>query len=87
MASITASNVTVGATASVVVQADGDGGLVVFHDESSGIIAFGAADVTTTTGFHIDAASTMSFQLPPGLAIYGIAATAGNTLKVMVIDN
>ena len=87
MASITASVVTVGASAVVVVQADGDGALVAFRNESSGDISLGAAGVTTSTGFHIGAGSTMSFPVPAGLAIYGIAATAGNSLHVMVIDN
>lgn len=86
MASISTSNVTVGTTEVVVVQGDGDGGLVVMHNESIVEIAIGPSGLTTTNGYHVAAGATISFNVPAGLKIYALAGTAGNVMNVMQID-
>ena len=86
MSSMTVSLVTVGASASLLHQADGDGNSVAVKNESAVTIYVGPSDVAVATGFPVDAGAVFSVDLPPSVSMFAIAGTESNEVRVLVAD-
>ena len=86
MASVNTSEVTAGTASVVLVEGDADGKTAICHNESAVTVYVGGSDVTTTNGFPVEAGGTLSFSTPAGLSFHVVAATAGNAVRIMVLD-
>jgi hypothetical protein len=88
MSEITTAQISVGATPTLLVQADTDGCIVILHTHANHGIEIGNATVTAGTGFGLHVDETFEFRLPANEAIYGIRTGAQNeTVYVMRVGN
>ena len=79
---ISSSAVTVAATATLLVKADGDGDNIVVTNSGTEIVYVGAAAVATTDGFPVAAGGALSFRLAAGESAYGIVAAGTEPVRV-----
>jgi hypothetical protein len=86
MSSITVNVVTVGASGSLLHQADGDGNSVAVKNESAVTIYVGPSDVSVASGFPVEAGAVLSVDLPPAVSLFAKAETEGNEVRVLVAD-
>ena len=86
MSSLTVNVVTVGASGSLLHQADGDGNSVAVKNESAVTIYVGPSDVAVSTGFPVAAGAVFSVDLPPVASLFAKAETEGNEVRVLVAD-
>ncbi len=86
MSSISVNVVTVGASASLIHQADGDGNSVAVKNESAVTIYVGPSDVAVASGFPVEAGAVFSVDLPPAVSLFAVAGTEGNEARVLVAD-
>lgn len=81
---IASAQVTVAATATIVVATVNAPTLVSVHVPTGGATVFvGPIGVATGTGLHIPAATTRDVQLWPGDALYGIVASSTQAVSVL----
>ena len=86
MASIYTSEIPVGTTSVVLVEGDADGKTAICRNDSAVTVYVGGNGVTPATGFPVEAGGTLSFSTPAGLSFHVVAATAGNAVRIMVLD-
>ena len=84
---VSSSAVTVAATATLLVKADGDGDEIVVTNVGTEIVYVGAAAVATTDGFPLASGGALSFKLAAGSSVYGIVSTGTEPVRVMRVSN
>lgn len=80
-----ATAVTVGTTATLIVEPDNKNRVVYLHS-GTGSIYIGGSDVTSSTGVHLTNGTTIEIALPLGESIYGITAASSQTMRVLTPD-
>lgn len=80
------SSTTVGTTAVVVVAADNKYRQVHLHNAGGGKVYLGGADVTSSTGYHLANAESMSLEVPVGETLYAISASGTNSVIALTPD-
>ena len=76
---VKASRVNVGATATALSATDDSraGEAVVVRNRGSAAVYLGGSDVTSSTGFQLDAGDTLAVDVTYGETLYAVAADAG----------
>lgn len=80
------SSVTVGTTAILVVAADDKNREVYLHNAGGGKVYLGGPAVTSTDGFHLANAESITIFVPSKETLYGIAASGTNAVIVLTPD-
>ena len=81
---ITAAQVSVGETATLVVQAGVAGLTVTVTNPSGGADVFlGDAGVDVSNGYNLEAGESVQLLLTPGDGLYGIVATGAKVVHVL----
>ena len=82
--SLTATNITIGTTATLIATGLNGASWVYLHAPSGGnTIYVGASDVTATTGLELSKGAPIGFWLAETDKLYGIVATGTQPLMVM----
>lgn len=77
--------VSVGTTATLVVDADNQNRTVLLHALSNTGVYYGASNVTTSTGFlHEKDDGPLEVFVPIGETLYGIVASGTETVSVLM---
>lgn len=77
---------TVGVTAVLVVAPDNKFREVYLHNAGGGKVYLGGADVTSTSGFHLNNNEAMTVTVPIGESLYGISASGTNAVITLTPD-
>ena len=85
--SVVSSAVTVAATATLLVKADGDGDEIVVTNVGTEIVYVGAATVATTDGFPVASGGALSVDLAAGVGLYGIVSAGTEPVRVLKVSN
>lgn len=80
------SSITVGTTAVVIVSADDLNREVYLHNAGGGKVYLGGSDVTSTNGFHLANAESMTMKIPVQEKLYAISASGTNAVIVLTPD-
>ena len=86
MSSLTSASHTVGTSAVLIHQADGDGNSVAVYNESDTTIYLGGSGVLTTTGFPVEAGAVLSLNMAPADSMYAITTLASKVVRALVSD-
>lgn len=86
MASLTASEVVIGAAAVVVVASDGDGSSALISNASDTTVHIGGVGVSVAAGFPLPVGAAVSIDVPAGIAVYAVCAAEGKALRVLIAD-
>lgn len=81
---ITTAHHTIGTTVTMIVPADDMVQRALIHNNDAALQVFlGGADVTTSSGMHLDGKEEREITLNPGEALYAVA-TADRSISVMI---
>ena len=79
--------VSVGTTATLVVDADNINRTVYLHASSNSPVYYGGSAVTTSTGFlHEKDDGPLAIEIPINEKLYGIVSTGTETVTVLLPD-
>ena len=79
----TSAQVSVGTTATVLVAATGFDQTVWLHNSGGGIVYLGDSGVTTSNGYKLDNGDKMQLLVGDHEGLYGVTASATNTVGVL----
>ena len=79
--------VTVNATATVLVAATGFDQTAYLHNSGGGIVYLGAANVSTANGYKLDNGDKITIGVGDHEALYGITASGTNVVSVLTQIN
>lgn len=81
---ITTAHYTIGTTVTMIVPADDMVQRALIHNNDAALQVFlGGADVTTSSGMHLDGKEEREITLNPSEALYAVA-TADRSISVMI---
>lgn len=80
---LTQSRITVTTTPTLVLASDGDPVQIRIHNTSSAAIYLGGKDVTTSTGFHLEATADFDYTLMNGNSLWAVASSGSHAITVM----
>ena len=86
MASVSSSEVIVGTVATVIFEADADGGSVAVSNVHSSTVHIGDAGVTVAAGFPVAAGGVMSLDVGPSVKIFAVSAVGTHPVRVLVAE-
>ena len=78
--------VSVGTTATLIVDSDNKNRDVYIHNGGGAKIYIGGSAVTTSTGFHLANNESLSVFLPLGEKMYAVVASGTNDINVLQPD-
>lgn len=79
----TSAQVTVGATATLLVASTGFDQTVWLHNSGGGIVYLGDSGVTTTNGYKLDNGDKMQLLVGDHEGLYGVTTAGTNTVGVL----
>ena len=79
--------VTVNATATVLVAATAFDQTVYLHNSGGGVVYLGAADVTTANGYKLDNGDKITIGVGDHEALYAVTASGTNVVSVLTQIN
>ena len=79
----TSAQVSVGATATVLVAAKDFDQTAYLHNSGGGIVYLGASNVTTANGYKLDNGDKMQLLVGDHEGLYGVTASGTNTVGVL----
>ena len=79
----TSAQVSVGTTATVLVDATGFDQTVWLHNSGGGIVYLGDSGVTTSNGYKLDNGDKMQLLVGDHEGLYGVTASGTNTVGVL----
>ena len=83
----TSAQVSVGATATVIVPATAFDQSVYLHNSGGGIVYLGGSNVSTTNGYELDNGEKLSIMVGDHEALYGVTASGTNVVGVLIQIN
>ena len=83
----TSAQVTVGATATVLVAATAFDQTVYLHNSGGGAVYLGAANVTPANGYRLDNTDKITIGVGDHEALYAITASGTNVVSVLTQIN
>jgi hypothetical protein len=83
----TSAQVTVGATATVLVPAKDFDQTAYLHNSSGGIVYLGASNVTTANGYKLDNGDKLTVGVGDHEALYAVTASGTNVVSVLTQIN
>ena len=83
----TSTQVSVGATPTVLAAATNFDQTVWLHNSGGGVVYIGAANVSTTNGYKLDNGDKMELPVGDHEALYGVTASGTNTVCVLTQIN
>jgi hypothetical protein len=83
----TSAQVTVGATATVLVAAKDFDQTAYLHNLGGGIVYLGASNVTTTNGYKMDNGDKLTVGVGDHEALYAVTASGTNVVAVLTQIN
>jgi hypothetical protein len=79
--------ITVGATATVLVAATAFDQTVYLHNSGGGVVYLGAANVTTANGYKLDNGDKITIGVGDHEALYAVTASGTNVVSVLTQIN
>ena len=83
----TSAQVSVGATATVIVPATAFDQSVYLHNSGGGIVYLGGSNVSTTNGYKLDNGEKLSIMVGDHEALYGVTASGTNVVGILIQIN
>jgi len=83
----TSAQVTVGATATVLVAAKDFDQTAYLHNSGGGIVYLGASNVTTANGYKLDNGDKLTVGVGDHEALYAVTASGTNVVSVLTQIN
>ena len=83
----TSAQVSIGATATVIVPATAFDQSVYLHNSGGGIVYLGGSNVSTTNGYKLDNGEKLSIMVGDHEALYGVTASGTNVVGVLIQIN
>ena len=70
----------------LVFNAGASGSLMNLHNSSGAVIYIGGSDVSSTNGYHLNSAESLTLTLLPGNSLYGSTGSGAKDLAFFVQD-
>ena len=83
----TSAQVSVGATATVIVPATAFDQSVYLHNSGGGIVYLGGSNVSTINGYKLDNGEKLSIMVGDHEALYGVTASGTNVVGILIQIN